>query len=537
MISIVVHGVLGTAYRQDIVVDGGAQGNGDVKVLCDLRQHLSTQYGDGTPNTGWAISPTPSGMWINRVERAFDANYAPAYLMVSVLIPRGQRLKDDSVLNKISRAMILNHSKYISQNVIQDRCDWSFLDPLSQDLEGCLEPFDCAISNYTDSTDGEIAYYDGDLSGMIREMWSDKFVGYGMVFCGRGVLTLDKDFPSVEVIEKKTSETEGKPSEGLKFEKQENKAQIFHVDTIKDEKTHLKPPQFRKLYIVIPIAVISVVLCCLCLHLFFNGRKVSQLAFFRLQIAELYPMLNANLPHYCGDSLYYLAESICNDYKQEVLAEKEFEALSDTLFTSFLVAYELQKKAKEQDGLIYDSLMFFFASVDNQSSMMDLQIWTDFKNSFPDGKYENSYLTKVHLDMINVKYNELLSREKHEIDVLSTQKGWKKKEDSPRISEKEKPSRAVPKNEEPMGKVRITNADELFRELCWDNVKDGEEMFWQNHELIGAIMENKLKRSNNIIRIALKYGEHRYKKAYEIAKNKEPSQDENSIYLLEKALY
>ena len=199
MVLIVAHGIMGTDYRQDIVVDGGAQGNGDMKVLHDLRSHLSTQYGDGTPITGWALSPAPSGMWLNRVERAFDVNYTPAYLMVSVLIPRGHQLKDDTVLNKISRAMILNHSKFINQNVIQYECDWGFLNPLSQDLEGCLVPFDAAVSNYADPTDGEVAYYDGDLFKMMREMWSGKFTRFGTVFCGKGLLATDREYPDIKV--------------------------------------------------------------------------------------------------------------------------------------------------------------------------------------------------------------------------------------------------------------------------------------------------------------------------------------------------
>ena len=199
MISIVVHGIMGTAYRQDIVVNDGAQGNGDVNALRDLRRHISNQYGDGTPTTGWALSPAPSGMWLSRVERSFDTNYAPAYLMVSVLIPRGQRLKDETVLNKISRAMILNHSKYINQNVIQYESDWSFLNPLSQELEGCLVPVDGAVSNYADPTDGEVAYYDGDLSKMIREMWNGKFARFGTVFCGKGLLATDREYPDIKV--------------------------------------------------------------------------------------------------------------------------------------------------------------------------------------------------------------------------------------------------------------------------------------------------------------------------------------------------
>jgi hypothetical protein len=237
MISIVVHGILGSAYRQDIVLEGGFMEESDIKSLHDIRQHLSTQYGGGAPTTGWALTPAPSGIWLSRVERAFDANYAPGYMMVSVLIPRGQRLKDDTVLNKISRVMILNHSKFINQNVIQYECDWSFLKPLSQEIEGCLEPFDCAISNYTDSTDGEIAYYDGDLSKMMREMWNGKFIRFGTVFCGRGLLSPDKEYPIVTAVDEQTkSTTKDIIQDEPIVEKQDTSLNELKEDELNDEK-------------------------------------------------------------------------------------------------------------------------------------------------------------------------------------------------------------------------------------------------------------------------------------------------------------
>ena len=157
MITIIAHGIMGTAYQQNIIVDDGVIVKGDLKVFHDIRHHLSMRCDDGTPATGWALSPAPSGIWLSRVERAFDVNYSPAYLMVSFLIPCGQRLKDDTVLNKISRAMILNHSKFINQNVIQYECDWSFLNPLAEELEGCLVSDDGVVWNYTNQTDGDVA--------------------------------------------------------------------------------------------------------------------------------------------------------------------------------------------------------------------------------------------------------------------------------------------------------------------------------------------------------------------------------------------
>ena len=201
MISIVVHGILGSAYRQDVAVDSGSLADDDVKVLHDIRHYLSNQYGDGTPTTGWALSVAPSGMWLHRVERAFDTNYAPAYLMFSFLIPRGKRLDDEAVLGQISRAMILNHSNFIRQNVIQYECDWSFLSPLSRDVEGNLVSDGSAVSGYTAPADGEVAFYQGGLPQMLRNMWNVSFARYGTVFCGKGLLTADREHPSVEVVE------------------------------------------------------------------------------------------------------------------------------------------------------------------------------------------------------------------------------------------------------------------------------------------------------------------------------------------------
>lgn len=239
MVSIVTHGIFGTSYRQNIVVDNGASAKGDVKVLVDVRKHLSTKYGDGTPTTGWALTASPSGMWLSRVERAFDANYSSAYLMVSFLIPRGQRLKEETVLSRISRAMILNHSRFINQNVIQNDCDWSFLVPLSQELDGYLLPAEGRVADYIGLKTEEVACYQGNLSEMICEMWSNKFAQYGTVFCGKGLLDSGNNYPVVEEgFQVETTEEQTVSKNSLVDERQESLS-----DDLELENDVIKNPQ------------------------------------------------------------------------------------------------------------------------------------------------------------------------------------------------------------------------------------------------------------------------------------------------------
>lgn len=199
MISIVAHGILGTSYRRDVVVSDGLTAE-DMSVLYDMRRYLSKQYGEGVPATGWVLQPSPSGMWLSRIERSFDINYAPAFIAVSLLIPRSKRLQGMAALDMVSQCMVLNHSTYIKQNVIKFQPDWSFLKPLAEEVDSQLEPIDKPVAAYHEQMWANLAYFPGNMSMMIDEMWSDKFSCIGTIVLGNGILDQSKDIPSIDNI-------------------------------------------------------------------------------------------------------------------------------------------------------------------------------------------------------------------------------------------------------------------------------------------------------------------------------------------------
>lgn len=195
MISIVAHGIMGTAYRQDVVVDGGVSSNGSLHVLRDIRRQLSSQYGDDTPMTGWALVPASNGMWLSRIERAFDANYAPAYVTVSFLIPHGQRFRSEA-LQLIENRLTTNHAKYIQQNVVLYDADWSFLHNVGRELEGMMEFV--PPSTYRVASSQNIAYWPGDIYSMIDNIWDERFGGYSIIYCGKRILASGKEYTCLD---------------------------------------------------------------------------------------------------------------------------------------------------------------------------------------------------------------------------------------------------------------------------------------------------------------------------------------------------
>lgn len=197
MIQIVAHGILGTSYRQVVVVGDGLQESEDLQVLHDIGNLLSKQYGDNTPMTGWSIQPAPSGMWLNRLERAFDINYSPAYVIVSFLIPRGKTLRQEAI-QRIERSLLLNHSKYMQQSVIQYGADWSFLQKLGNVLDGMLDNYSNAVEIAYDASSNIIAYWTGDIRSMLLNIWDGLFFQYKIVFTGNRILAQGKDFVKIE---------------------------------------------------------------------------------------------------------------------------------------------------------------------------------------------------------------------------------------------------------------------------------------------------------------------------------------------------
>ena len=192
MISIVAHGILGSGYRQEIVVDGGVRDGRSTEVLYDIRRILSVQYGDDTPLTGWAMQPAPNGMWVSRIERAFDANYTPAFVAISILIPYGMQPISDALLRLLSTSLIKNHSKYIQQNVIQSNVDWSFLKDMETHLESHLKhstnvKYIAPVQKY------EVAYSKDDISATLLHLWDSRIAQCHILFFDKRIISEDKE--------------------------------------------------------------------------------------------------------------------------------------------------------------------------------------------------------------------------------------------------------------------------------------------------------------------------------------------------------
>lgn len=195
MLSIVAHGIFGTAYRRDVVIDEEAGSNGDINVLKDIRHLLSKQYGDGTPTAGWCFHPACSGMWISHIERVFDSNYQPAYVMISFLLPCGYKLRKEA-LQRIEYSLLVNHEDYVQQSVSLFEANWSFLRTLGSELQEYLlgESSPC----FTGSISEETAYWTGDITSMLGNIWNPEFRRFGIIFCGKRILNQNKDFIAID---------------------------------------------------------------------------------------------------------------------------------------------------------------------------------------------------------------------------------------------------------------------------------------------------------------------------------------------------
>lgn len=210
MISIVAHGIMGTSYRQDVVVDEGVGTNGSLEVLHDIRRQLSIQYGDDTPMTGWALQPAPAGVWLSHIERAFDANYAPAYITISFFFPHGKQPKKEA-LRHINHALAVNGLKYMQQSVIMYKPDWSFLHLLGRELEGMLESTNGMEPLYNSSH--KSAYWPGDMPSLLQHLWDERFWQYDIVYCGNRIFSTDKEFVEIdESVPVTETSVEDKPS-------------------------------------------------------------------------------------------------------------------------------------------------------------------------------------------------------------------------------------------------------------------------------------------------------------------------------------
>lgn len=274
MIAIVAHGIIGTTYQRDIVVKPSLVESDSLNVLHNISHQLSTQFGDDTPMTGWAMQPAPDGMWLSRIERAFSTNHNTAYVMISFLIPLGNTLLTYA-LKYIESNLLANHSKYIQQNIILNKPDWSFLHLLGQKLERLM-----GNSNYkptfTVHKTLDAAYWPGDMPSMLNNLWDVRFQFFNIIFCGNRILSSEKQYVSIEdvpydgdyyvnqgsdsifpneVSDKTSSEPEIKPQESTKSTNNgteiitndtEYKTSYIIQDVVSSENNHTLSKQFDK---------------------------------------------------------------------------------------------------------------------------------------------------------------------------------------------------------------------------------------------------------------------------------------------------
>lgn len=196
MISIVAHGIMGTKYQQKIVVGDGILDCDDLHVLHDIRRQLSTQFDDTLPAIGWALQPSGTGMWLSRIECAFDGGYAPAYIMVSFLIPSGYTLSHETI-QMVNHTMVSNHANYIQYGVIQSNANWEFLKILSTKLENFLVCTHAAPINTTRNVSKSSAYWKGDVYSMLDNLWDERFRIFGITYCGNNILDSNNEFVSI----------------------------------------------------------------------------------------------------------------------------------------------------------------------------------------------------------------------------------------------------------------------------------------------------------------------------------------------------
>ena len=424
---------MGTAYRQNVVAEGNGLDEGSLKALFDVRRYLSVQYGDNTPMDSWAFQLAPKGMWISRIERAFDGNYNPAFIAISFLIPSGRIPQGDDFLKPIIDTLTQNHSKYIRQSVIQEVVDWSFLEDLSTDLEPYLDHSGPMPPKPVTPQYG-IAYSPSDISTMLHNLWDSRIAQCRMVFCGKRILTKEKRFISLNDIPQTAgNENASHPSQNARpsnptpqeelphsFDNESTQSSGHSADEtttpkgngqadpkpFHDTKAHKKSVAKRKKKhncsnirpnsswsnIMIVGGAVAIVVALVALRIWGN-RGEDEISNLRdTMISQNLQMLFS--PCYCGDSLFLKAKETKHHYEE--LAKNNAELTNDSVYIIFCNSF-----AKQSDYRIQDSTIFFQA----------IDLFDVPANSFQNSKWDQlmqdtSVLSKEHRDTLSRKWQE-----------------------------------------------------------------------------------------------------------------------------------
>ena len=541
---------MGTAYRQDVVAEEGAYDNGSLQVLYDIRRLLSIQYGDETPLTGWALQPAPTGIWLSYIERAFDSNYAPAYIAVSFFIPEGYRLKTEA-LPFIKQSILKNHGRFMQQSVVLHKPDWSFLPLMGRALEGMLEKVNGGYYSYRASDKN--AYWQGEMPQMLQNLWDERFGQYRIVFCGKAFLSTKKEFAEIEG---------GEIVSGDSFEQQASveNTMVQEAEEVIDEEPYEE-----------------------------ENENVS---------AEMTEAADED------DEVTKVDEDLYYTFQEEPAKEEDKPRVNDTHsevnkkeeatsggglgglfsfkgrirrtvygFTCVLFSYYINTPLLLGDSvpdyvafiwlaLLIPVLGVFYAQGAKRCHDLGHNGWWQliplygFWMLFKDGeKGENKY-------GMNPKANEVQGRKGNKggtgrtwsnqmmsivgilamliLIILVVKRGFdypKVQEDPDPIEEviidSEEENIIVDKPTPVSHKIILSSRQKLFLSLTWDNVKDGGVGFYEKYEIEDEVMKT---RTGKIIEIANRIGRNRYEKAYRNA-NKSDDTGNNCFDILEEQLH
>lgn len=486
MISIVAHGIMGTAYRQDVVVDEGVTENGSLQVLHDIRRQLSTQYGDDTPMMGWALQPAPVGMWLSHIERAFDANYAPGYVMVSFLIPQGKRFRPKAA-QTIEHALVVNHAKFMQQSVVLHRPDWSFLHLLGRELEGLLEDATVVVSGDWKEGNGA-ACFSGDISSLLTYSWDSRFQQYEVIYCGNRILSADKEFPLLDVIVQ-THEDNGICGGSAIIS--HDGAEINQMnDESENDNTEDETIQIDELEELCEDSVTGIM---------DKEEDVDR----REDDTEVQPFQKT------------IAGSAGSSYKQDYSASKPH---SDKTQQDRKSSGKDQRRINDFAGNVLVVLGIVVVLF-----LMYKVLYKIPESTRQTGYFEDSDIDEIK-DSIAIEEN---------VPVVEVAEEAKK--EMPRKEIVKDSKEPVVRNEAStpeVSKINISSANKLFLCLTWDNVKDNGKLFYEKYEVTEPSLK---KRVDNIIHQANKMGKARYLKGY--LDSSHDSNQHDRLYNLEKYIW
>ena len=486
-------------------------------------------------------------MWLTRIERAFDTNYAPAYIAIAFLIPYGRQPKGEAMLKLITDTLAQNHSNYIRQSVIQTGVDWRFLEELSGDLEAYLTSSDTPLPPKALSPKYGVAYSEDDITTLLDNLWDERIAQCRMVFCGRGILTADKEFVCIEELESKCDTYEESKKQNLDVVFPVTDKQNQKVTNVGKKKPKRKLRTPYKVYLV-SFAVVVALLIAIVLfkNVFKDGPLHEQLA---VEMTTCYIEMRDCDPRYCGDAIYQTADSLNAEYGK--LSETDMEEMKSYFsYHTFDSVFTIQKNRRIQDMDVYQQAI-------EMLDKADLRNWNEWKQRWNSLMENADVLTEAHDDILKTRYDQIeYQREQFErekclyercVGPKATRRDCeeylrrypngmyvhKVKEILSDMNCKVRPSSRPQDSERPTNthseKRIIKSAEELFMVLTWENIREFDEKF--------EVGNPKLRmRARNIVMMAMKVGRERYRRIYMVIQHQNYLSYNDKLLEMEKML-